>query len=952
MFRGSSTHTRRSENASRFAGPKAYCWPMLALWSLLGGSTGSVRGQSPDTLSIAPSSTTVATSDTLTLTLEIGSNGFAPGGLLQIEVPWKRGMSEPLVSPPASPTTNGAVWACTSGLCPTPDEAVDATIFKTGYTRVVELKVPGGVPAGGTLSLQSTAPAGQVSGLPETFDFNTNGEVSMAEFTVTYGTNGTEGFQRVFDADTTGLPVFTHYSYVHAAEPTYRRFYGDTHFHTGSGSKNAWNLPYGGGDHIGGYTYVDQAYQYVRDVARLDFASASEHAEFGMTTNGWEAVQAVTEDFNSSGMFTTLRAFEWTNFHPGHQVVLYRGSEGTRVKGTGPEQSTYQELIDALENQPEVGNPDFMLIPHEMGFYFFETGQIDERYAHLYQFHSWHAASSGPLSDDPQKYELQREEDDPHYGRSLQYAWANTSGIDNNGKRRLHVGVIASSDNHRQTPGFNAYTAVTEHIGSLAVVLATANTRDDIWDALFHRRTYGTTGPRIYAHLEACAPCGQEDGCADCAENDRHLMGRGFITAQPRHFTVRAAGAHELAEVSLVKYDPDDGKFIEVSITTNGTVPTNGFSIVTADTEEFGDDPFTCEAVFVDSNALPASTEEVLYYLRVKQKDLAAVDTNGLIPGSVAITSPIWVAAYECNSNGYPDAWEVVTGVGSDCDTNGTPDECQRMDFDTNGVVDLYDFDQFQQCFGEAPTAECLAAFDRALDCGTIDLEDFDVFVSHLDGPGGEQMMMAGQGGGEMMGGEGGDGLTSGPEAPDAPEPPQSTEPPETPVEPDTDPWTYEEADLALTILPVGGGDALTALAPNTTYELHYKAGCDRVNYYSVVAIAPSADQGLTAAAPPTTGDWSSAGHFHFLDCDGVCGDAGSAAGYPDGYWITDGIADWFWPATDVFAGPEGQLCRITTGSAGELNLDVVLDFEDVAHYHYVSMQARITLLVQDSTDD
>jgi hypothetical protein len=41
----------------------------------------------------------------------------------------------------------------------------------------------------------------------------------------------------------------------------------------------------------------------------------------------------------------------------------------------------------------------------------------------------------------------------------------------------------------------------------------------------------------------------------------------------------------------------------------------------------------------------------------------------------------------------------------------------------------------------------------------------------------------------------------------------------------------------------------------------------------------------------------------------------------PDGYWITDGIFDSFWPATDVFAGPEGRLCSVATGSAGELNL-------------------------------
>ena len=54
------------------------------------------------------------------------------------------------------------------------------------------------------------------------------------------------------DASSNGLPVYTHYAYVHDQQPTYRRFFGDTHFHTGARDGNAWT---DGGDHLRAYTY-------------------------------------------------------------------------------------------------------------------------------------------------------------------------------------------------------------------------------------------------------------------------------------------------------------------------------------------------------------------------------------------------------------------------------------------------------------------------------------------------------------------------------------------------------------------------------------------------------------------------------------------------------------------------------------------------------------------------
>jgi hypothetical protein len=91
---------------------------------------------------------------------------------------------------------------------------------------------------------------------------------------LSYSTPGFHKITATANAAGGPIPVYTHYAYVHAQTPVYRRFFGDTHFHTGSGTGQQW----GGfrGDHIGNYTDAAQAYEYVYRVARLDFAALSD----------------------------------------------------------------------------------------------------------------------------------------------------------------------------------------------------------------------------------------------------------------------------------------------------------------------------------------------------------------------------------------------------------------------------------------------------------------------------------------------------------------------------------------------------------------------------------------------------------------------------------------------------------------------------------------------------
>ncbi len=84
-------------------------------------------------------------------------------------------------------------------------------------------------------------------------------------------------------------------------------------FPIGSGADNREFLPASaGGDHRGNFTTEVEAYQYVRDVDRLDFAAASEHDAVELDSNTWKKCEFITDSFYEPDKFTAFFAYEWT----------------------------------------------------------------------------------------------------------------------------------------------------------------------------------------------------------------------------------------------------------------------------------------------------------------------------------------------------------------------------------------------------------------------------------------------------------------------------------------------------------------------------------------------------------------------------------------------------------------------------------------------------------------
>jgi len=394
------------------------------------------------------------------------------------------------------------------------------------------------------------------------------------------------GFQCINGTDGQHKAV-NNYSYVSESPPNLKRFFGDTHFHTGTGTANQeFTMRGAGGDHRGHFTTEIEAYQYARDIMRLDFASASEHDNELFTEATWNKSQETTESFNSPGKFTTFFAYEWTSpstSGEGHHVILYK-NKGNKILGYS-EYSTKQDVWDALDKQttPAIMIPHCMWTQADHGIW----DQVNNNYRIIGEIYSlWNNRFLLPPGDDTQRFELGM-----NNKWSYQYAWANGHKI----------GVVGSSDNHTGLPGLNNFTTSSVHAGGLAVVITQENNRENIWDAFQNRRTYATTGTRIYLDF-AC---------------DGHQMGSEYTTDQSPMISVKAAGTNKIEVIELVKFDGNEYKTIFT------VKPENRISNFQYKDENF--------------------SEDSMYYIRLKQVDEIWRNNWAYGNAEMAWSSPIWV---------------------------------------------------------------------------------------------------------------------------------------------------------------------------------------------------------------------------------------------------------------------------------------------------------------------
>ncbi|HLJ59798.1 MAG TPA: CehA/McbA family metallohydrolase [bacterium] len=262
--------------------------------------------------------------------------------------------------------------------------------------------------------------------------------------------------------------------------PEMRLFWGDIHGHSAASD---------------GALSPDEYYTFARDVSGLDFCALTDHDDVGhnsnvpdhskfMTQEVWQELQTVTNQYNAPGRFVTLVGFEYSQIElgiEGHRNVYYRGASGPLLHDRDPRYNTPTKLLRALASL------DALVIPHHPLHYM--SWEHDPRSQRLVEVYSMWGSSEDRKTGDAA---FTGKMVSPGSGIAFQEYLA----------RGYKLGVTAGGDNHDSRPGRRGATdrwrkGKMAQPPGLVAVYAPDLTREAVFDALWERRCYGTTGQRI-----------------------------------------------------------------------------------------------------------------------------------------------------------------------------------------------------------------------------------------------------------------------------------------------------------------------------------------------------------------------------------------------------------------------------------------------------------------------
>jgi hypothetical protein len=350
-------------------------------------------------------------------------------------------------------------------------------------------------------------------------------------------------------------------------------------------------LPYWGDLH--GHTYlsdgigtVAEYFAHARDVAHLDFAGVTDHTGtknygiyVGLNTlceKSWEETKSAVRASYEPGRFVTLLGFENSSTLHGHRNVHYLADD--------PPFIGYHTIPQELHDKVRLSAPEgeVMIIPHLHKGVLGNQGIDWDEHAPDLELLVEMASHWGIKEYAGNPYRLDCDLDARNYaeqqrGNMVQDALA----------RGYYLGFTAGSDNHNGNPGEGCKGRFNCDIFGHTGVWLDELTREALWDALSHRRTWATTGARILVAFSI-------NGAP---------MGSRLEQAPVREIVTEVHAVDEISTVEIVKNNT------AAFVLTNPGLDVVGWSVVDA----------------------PGAAVDV-YYVRVIQQD-----------GEIAWSSPIWV---------------------------------------------------------------------------------------------------------------------------------------------------------------------------------------------------------------------------------------------------------------------------------------------------------------------
>lgn len=355
-------------------------------------------------------------------------------------------------------------------------------------------------------------------------------------------------------------------------------------------------------------------YERARDLEGLDFAALSPHDTLGSfeptgrTTDEIELIRELVDSYNRQHGFAAFLGYEWTHPAEGHRNIYFAPHERDPVfcDYLHPQSDTLEKLLARLEGK------DYMMVPHHPAwrkmFWLpcnwlkfirpklppnYNWGKPGERAVRLVEIYGGHGCSEsfhGPFPITHGKREgfwpafLGDDRGKPGYGAYIQEALA----------LGYRFGFIGGSDRHDHAVDERKYP-VTIYPHGLAAVWARSCTAPEIWEGLNQRRTYSTSGARIFLFFRA---------------NGLFMGEEGRLPSEVE-ISFRVMGTAPLLAIHLVKYD------------------LRGYDTKTwAAERDFEPGTMELEEHLRDGDLVG----DTFYYLRIAQQD-----------GHWAWSSPIWL---------------------------------------------------------------------------------------------------------------------------------------------------------------------------------------------------------------------------------------------------------------------------------------------------------------------
>lgn len=356
-----------------------------------------------------------------------------------------------------------------------------------------------------------------------------------------------------------------------------------------------WGFFHGESDRIDSSENIDSCLRHFRDERALNFFGASPFESQEETSNEvWKIVTQTIAEFDENERFTTFLGNQWLGVpgQEGLRTIVFAKDMKQILRKKDAKYSSLKKLYKCFSPKEIISIPSFTMAK-KYGFNFKEFDPDYERVVEIYN--AWGSSECTKKEGNTLPITTTGKtgtQEDPE--GSVQKALA----------QNYRFGFVAGGLDDRGIFHDLYDSDQVQYTGGLTAIIAPEHTKASLFEALYNRSCYATTGERIIVGLYlAGLPMGSETSTAQ-----KHGLGIN------RHLSGYVAGTGKIEKVEIIR----NGKVIK-------TFEPDSYYL-----DFTYDDMNPLEKICID--AKDKKPPFVYYYIRVTQED-----------GHMAWSSPIWV---------------------------------------------------------------------------------------------------------------------------------------------------------------------------------------------------------------------------------------------------------------------------------------------------------------------